>query len=276
MSIFDANPRFTFGELNYPNGGLFGPVNHSYIVIFLVYEGEIVITSDNKQRTVIANEATIVFHKNSLKLDMPEQIQSHVAWCESYDVSISNDKRKIIESLPVKLPLNNNILDIHQLGLKLSQNSTPDSNELINSLGVALFNAYLYESNLIQEERPLPRSILKVKQYINGNYAQTISTEALAEIAALSTSHLIKQFRKFFDMTPQKYVWQLRTEKGAYLLKHSGLTISEISEQCGFKNQYHFSRHIKKLFNVSPSNLRKMNCVQETDKLLEHAPRMNY
>lgn len=276
MSIFDANPKFTFGELNYPNGGLFGPVNHSYIVIFLVYEGEIVITSDNKQRKIIANEATIVFHKNSIKLNMHEQMQTHVAWCESYDVSISNDKRKIIESLPEKLPLNNNILDIHQLGLRLSQNSTPDSNELINSLGVALFNAYLYESNLIQEERPLPKSILKAKQYIERNYAQSISTDDLAEIASLSTSHLIKQFRKFFDATPQKYIWQLRTGKGAYLLKHSGLTITEISEQCGFKNQYHFSRHIKDQFNYSPSKLRKMNWFQETDKILKHAPRMSY
>ncbi len=280
MSIFDSNPRFDFGELSYPDGGVFGPVNHSYIVMFLVYKGEIIITADNHQRVVKAGQATIIFHQESIKLDMLEHLYSHVAWCESYDISFSNLKREILGSLPSALPLKNNIHDIHDLGLRLSNrlsnNSHSGSKELINSLGVALFNAYLYESNLIKTERPLPKAILKVKLYIDENYRKPISTITLAEIASLSTSHLIKLFRKYFDVTPQTYIWRARTERGAYLLKYSGLTLNEISEQCGFKNQFHFSRHIKDKFGYSPSKLRKMNWFQTTDKIINQAANLKY
>jgi AraC family L-rhamnose operon regulatory protein RhaS len=53
-------------------------------------------------------------------------------------------------------------------------------------------------------------------------------------------------------------LWNLRAEKGAFLLRQTGLSVSEIAYQCGYTNPFHFSRHVKAKYGHSPSDLRKL------------------
>jgi transcriptional regulator GlxA family with amidase domain len=75
--------------------------------------------------------------------------------------------------------------------------------------------------------------------------------------AAITPQHLIRVFRQHYQVTPGRYLWHARVERGAGLLAATGLTVSEIADRCGFKNPFHFSRLLRKMQGVSPRELRQ-------------------
>ena len=58
-------------------------------------------------------------------------------------------------------------------------------------------------------------------------------------------------------MTPVQYLWRYRIKSGLQLLRSTGLQISEIAFQTGFKTSYHFSRSVKKFTKFTPSQIRE-------------------
>jgi AraC-like DNA-binding protein len=54
-----------------------------------------------------------------------------------------------------------------------------------------------------------------------------------------------------------KYLWRLRCQQAALLLKGTSIPIGNISDQFGFSTQYHFSRLFKQYYGVAPSIYRK-------------------
>lgn len=90
------------------------------------------------------------------------------------------------------------------------------------------------------------------------------SLEALAKEAGISANHLIKLFRKHLGTTPMQHLWKLRVQRGAELLRSTGLSVSEVAYHCGFSSPFHFSRAFKSVFDVSPKQFRTVVQVPET------------
>jgi len=65
-----------------------------------------------------------------------------------------------------------------------------------------------------------------------------------------------EDYKKHMEVTAAQYLWEVRLEKAEQLLCHTNLPVSEIAYQCGFINQYHFSKKIKVYYGCSPSELR--------------------
>jgi transcriptional regulator GlxA family with amidase domain len=71
--------------------------------------------------------------------------------------------------------------------------------------------------------------------------------------AGVSRNTLITWFRTELQVTPARYLWRLRAERGIAMLAETGNTIAEIAYACGFRAPFHFSRHVKSLAGpVSP------------------------
>ena len=81
----------------------------------------------------------------------------------------------------------------------------------------------------------------------------------MAFLAGLSLSTFKREFKKHFDDTPASYIRNKRMKKAADLLRHSSLTISEISFQIGYEDSSYFSRLFYQKFDILPSDYRKAN-----------------
>jgi AraC family L-rhamnose operon regulatory protein RhaS len=77
------------------------------------------------------------------------------------------------------------------------------------------------------------------------------------QIAGCCRNLLIRNFTGQTGLTPARYLWKLRTEKGIAMLAKAGLTNTEIAEKCGFKNPFHFSRLVKQHQGISPREVRR-------------------
>ena len=68
----------------------------------------------------------------------------------------------------------------------------------------------------------------------------------------LSVNQLILLYRLFFNVTPKQDLLDARIVKAKTLLSFSCI-ISEVARNCGFENEYYFSRVFKKKTGMTPS-----------------------
>ena len=77
-----------------------------------------------------------------------------------------------------------------------------------------------------------------------------------AKIYKMSTSHFIRCFKETYGITPANYRISYRIMQAKNLLTSTSLSISSISEMCGFSDALYFSRTFKKHTKMSPSLYR--------------------
>ena len=76
------------------------------------------------------------------------------------------------------------------------------------------------------------------------------------ELSHRSLSTFKRDFRKYYNQSPGKWLSQKRLDYSAVLLKNPALNVSQVALDCGFEDLSHFSRAFKEKFGTSPAKLR--------------------
>jgi AraC family transcriptional regulator len=103
-----------------------------------------------------------------------------------------------------------------------------------------------------------PESIERGRMFLEQLYADDATIHRAAHIAGLSYYHFIRQFKRYYYITPKEYVTQIRIRHAKQLLLHSDLPITLIAEQAGFGSYNSFLTMFLSNEQVSPSYYRKM------------------
>lgn len=95
------------------------------------------------------------------------------------------------------------------------------------------------------------RKLIKARDYLEAHYNELITLDHLAHEANLSKFHLCRQFSRVFNISPNKYLRQLRLLKAKQLIGN-GYPIASAAVACGFSDQSHLGRQFKATFGISP------------------------
>lgn len=95
------------------------------------------------------------------------------------------------------------------------------------------------------------------KDVLHSSYMDNPDLNVLSNIACLSVSQLVIQFKAVFQVTPHQYLSQLKLERAAELLKFTNKPVHEITWLCGFENVSAFCRAFKSAHGVQPLNFRR-------------------
>ena len=94
--------------------------------------------------------------------------------------------------------------------------------------------------------------------FIHKNYSsQNISIEYLAKLCGISTTYLRNIFLKCKNMTPIKYINNLKLARAEELILTELYTIDKVAELSGFDDASYFCRYFKKTTGVTPSEYRR-------------------
>ena len=255
MSIFAPEQPFLFGEVNFQNGGHFGPLSQSYLDLVIIYKGEVDIDVDGRTRHVSAGNVCLVYNETSVDYELIEN--THYIWCETGELVVNKDGKDRLKALPTILPIWDRIDALQKMGVGLGKGSGENFDNLRNSLGIAVFYEYFHQANLLEAEKPLAPGVQRAKRYIEQHYTDDNVIENVTHVSGLTHKYLISSFQKHLKTTPTRYLWQLRTGHGMNLIIQTDLSIGDIAIQSGFQNQFHFSRYIKQHYGYSPTRLRK-------------------
>ena len=93
--------------------------------------------------------------------------------------------------------------------------------------------------------------------YINQNYDKNITNEQLAELCDLSSTHFRRLFKEQTGVSPMQFRENIRLHWAIKLLESQMFTISEVAEELGYSDIYHFSKVIKRHTGNPPSFYKK-------------------
>ncbi|MEM9763086.1 MAG: AraC family transcriptional regulator [Pseudomonadota bacterium] len=115
---------------------------------------------------------------------------------------------------------------------------------------------------LVANREPLPPAmrdprLQRVVTFIERRLDRQLRVSDLAEVAAMSQFHLMRQFRAESGRTLGQYVLERRICRATMLLERSDLALVEIAVACGFSSQGHFSARFRQVTGKAPADFRR-------------------
>lgn len=103
---------------------------------------------------------------------------------------------------------------------------------------------------------PEDERISNAEKYLSAHFREAGCLHHAVQICNLSQRRFNDLFKNHFDITPNKYITNLKMTYAKKLLQTGYLSISQISEMCGFKDIYYFSKVFKKETGYTPSEYK--------------------
>ena len=103
-----------------------------------------------------------------------------------------------------------------------------------------------------------PPWIKILEEILKDRWAENLSLNELSILTEVHPVTISKNFARFFGCSFGEYRRSYRTIKSLDLLKNSSLTASEVALDCGFSDQSHFIRDLKKFTGFTPNSYRKL------------------
>ncbi len=100
---------------------------------------------------------------------------------------------------------------------------------------------------------------------IHRAYAADVTAGQAAKAAQMSERHFHRLFAKATGMTFNRYVQNLRIERGSELLRTTRMTVSEIAEAVGYQDKGYFQKLFRRKTGQSPRAYRGLQEIKEMD-----------
>lgn len=97
---------------------------------------------------------------------------------------------------------------------------------------------------------------IDLMDFMEQNYMNDLSLKEMASYTGRSLSTFKREFRKYSELTPQRWIIRRRLEAACELLRTSRQKVSEVCGKVGFKNLSHFSKIYKERYGVAPTGTR--------------------
>ena len=99
--------------------------------------------------------------------------------------------------------------------------------------------------------------------YIATHLSESFTLETVAKHVFVSKCYLCRMFRNQTGQSFSQYVTARRLERAEHLLRHSGLSIDRIAEQCGFGSAAYFATTFRRRNGMAPSAWRRQLRAQQ-------------
>jgi AraC family transcriptional regulator len=112
----------------------------------------------------------------------------------------------------------------------------------------------------------VPSWLASVRDMLASRFDEPVRLDAVAANAGVHPVHLIRVFRRFYDVTPHAFLFERRLEAAAAMLVATEHPIVDVALGTGWADQSHFTHAFSRRYGVSPAAFRRRGPV---------APRQN-
>lgn len=96
----------------------------------------------------------------------------------------------------------------------------------------------------------------RVREYVYENYMHAVGLEELAQEAALSPYHFLRQFKAHFHVTPHQMLMAVRLWRAKQFLTN-GMPAAEVAIATGLSDQSHLTRAFTRRYGITPVRYQK-------------------
>ncbi|MBA4319279.1 MAG: hypothetical protein C0412_12835 [Flavobacterium sp.] len=139
-------------------------------------------------------------------------------------------------------------------------NNINDSALLFEELIQDLLTAVTLNNLPLKEEKSVSPWLKNVREFIDENYARSITFQEISKEADVHPVHLVRTFKLVYKSTLGDYQRKLRIKAACEKLIFTNLPYGEIALLTGFYDQSHFYRIFRKYTGLIPSAYREIYC----------------
>lgn len=100
-----------------------------------------------------------------------------------------------------------------------------------------------------------PEIVRRAKEYLAAHFAEPVSLEGAAALLGVTGAHLTRVFRTNTGLPLHAWLVQYRVGKASSCLR-KGIGIADTAIACGFSDQAHLTRWLKRLTGLTPAQFR--------------------
>jgi AraC family transcriptional regulator len=97
----------------------------------------------------------------------------------------------------------------------------------------------------------------RAREILRANIKRGVTLKEVARECGLSVGHFSHAFRHTLGVAPHKWLIKQRVELSKEKLRDDGLSLSDVSTECGFRDQSHLTRVFTQTVGVSPGAWRR-------------------
>lgn len=106
------------------------------------------------------------------------------------------------------------------------------------------------------KSRVTGQRILQSMEWMRENLAEQLTLPEIARKAGLSVPHFCALFKKQTGLSPMRYLMHARMTRACALLDSSEKSVTEISQEVGFRDAFHFTKTFHSTVGSSPRAYR--------------------
>jgi AraC family transcriptional regulator len=105
--------------------------------------------------------------------------------------------------------------------------------------------------------RLTPQQCNRAIEYIDERLGDNLTLAGIAKAAGVSTGRLNSEFKQAMKLAPYQYVVNARVRRANALLTSTDLSLAQVAFQCGFSNQQHMTRMVRRMTGRTPGAIRR-------------------
>jgi AraC family transcriptional regulator len=109
-----------------------------------------------------------------------------------------------------------------------------------------------------------PWQIRRLTWFVNRHISESLCITDMAAVVRLSPHHFCRAFRVSLGESPHRYLLRCRVEQSEQLMRTTRLPLGQISAECGFSDQAHFTKVFSSMRGVSPGAWRRREAERST------------
>jgi AraC-like DNA-binding protein len=240
----------------------YGPICRSYQLIHFILSGRGKLHINDHVFTVSEGDAFIIPSNKVAYYEADSENPWHYVWIGflginsqmyTYQLMNSTNEIYVFHNLDIN-KYKENIFKIIEL-----QGSSTSNYFKANSILFDIMSS-LYEDLNFNEDFGFKNSLAdEIKFFMDINYPEKIKIVDIAKTFGIHPNYLSKIFSQKYELSPKRYLIELKLKKACKLLTTTELPISIIANSLGFDDQLAFSKIFKKELSISPSEYRKFN-----------------
>lgn len=248
--------RVSFGQVQYQPGGYCGPRRQSQYQLVVMHSGTCRVAVDGLERELAVGEAHLFLPNHGEYFAFAATRKSEHSWCSLQPEFLPVGWKREIRSAPTSTVMSPLFQQLWKMPFALGVPPDVATGRVAEQLALGLFAEYLHMCRHPRESRRTEPGILLALQYMEANFGAPDCLRSVEKVVGYSRSTLNRRFRAVTGLSPTRYLWRLRAEKGVSMLRETGLAAFEIATQCGFSNPFHFSRYVRRMTGDSPRTIR--------------------
>jgi AraC family transcriptional regulator len=241
----------SIAESTYALGTIMTPHAHDSALITLVLSGD--ATEENRGRSRNLQAQTLLF---TPAYEMHgHQFRNEGRWL---NMQVSDSWLARVAAGNAALPVLTQLLQNHtavawanRIRTELRQHDAVSQLAIEGALLLLLTDLSRAQSS---GERTRPRWLVIVEDAIEASVAEPPSVDALASMAGVHASHLLRTFKRHHGMTIASYVRKRRIERARGEIGAGKRPLSSIALDAGFADQSHFTRVFRQTYGETPGH----------------------